>query len=353
MSHTPRPPSSSTEGLDTLGHRNTPDHHEPVAEPAETRRRRRRRRISFDTASFFVVALFVPLTVYLVFVISPFVQAVYFSMTDWSGFTADMAFVGLDNYAKLFGDGKFLRAALNSVLLALIVPVVTIVLALAVASLVTVGGGTTGGVRGVRGAGFYRVIAFFPYCVPAIVIGLIWAQVYDPSRGLLNGVLTGIGLDGLTDYPWLGDARTAMAASMFVIVWSFTGFYTVLFVAAIKGVPAEIYEAARIDGAGRLRTAVSVTVPLIRDNVRTAWIYLGIAAIDSFVFMQAMNPGGGPGYATFVISQDLYQTAFTKGQFGYATAMGVVLAAATLLFAALVFAVDRLTGGKDDTRGHA
>lgn len=324
----------------------------PGAGPAPDRRRRRRR-ISLDTASFFAVALLLPLAVYVIFVISPFVQAVYFAMTDWTGFTPDMAFVGLDNFTRLAGDDKFLRACANSALLALVVPAVTVVLALAVASMVTVGGPTTGGVRGIRGAAFYRVISFFPYCVPAIVIGLVWAQVYDPARGLLNGVLVGLGFDGLRDFPWLGDSRTAMAASMFVIVWSFVGFYTVLFVAAIKGVPAEIYEAARLDGAGRFRTAVSITVPLIRDNVRTAWIYLGIAAIDAFVYMQAMNPGGGPGYATFVISQDLYQTAFTKGQFGYATAMGVVLAVVTLAFAGLVFLVDRLTGGKDDGRGHA
>ncbi|GAA1875778.1 sugar ABC transporter permease [Myceligenerans crystallogenes] len=310
--------------------------------------RRRRRRLSFDRLSFFAVALLLPLAVYVVFVISPFAQAVYFAMTDWTGFTPEMAFVGLDNFTRLLGDDKFLRALANSVLLALVVPAVTVVLALAVASMVTVGGPTTGGVRGIRGAGFYRVISFFPYCVPAIVVGLVWAQVYDPARGLLNGILVGLGFEGMADFPWLGDPRTAMAASMFVIVWSFVGFYTVLFVAAIKGVPAEIYEAARIDGAGRFRTAVSITVPLIRDNVRTAWIYLGIAAIDCFVYMQAMNPGGGPGYATFVISQDLYQTAFTKGQFGYATAMGVVLAAVTLLFAGLVFLVDRLTGGAGD-----
>lgn len=323
-----------------------------VASPAPERRRRRRK-ISFDSASFFVVALLLPLAVYVVFVLSPFVQAVYFSMTDWAGFSSSMSFVGLDNFVRLMSDDTFLRALLNSALLALVIPTVTIVLAIALASMVTVGGTTTGGVRGIQGSGFYRVISFFPYCVPAIVIGLIWAQVYDPARGLLNGVLTGVGLDQMANFPWLGDGRTAMAASMFVIVWSFVGFYTVLFVAAIKGVPGEIYEAARLDGAGRFRTALSVTVPMIRDNVRTAWIYLGIAAIDSFVFMQAMNPGGGPGYATFVISQDLYQTAFSKGQFGYATAMGVMLAVVTLAFAALVFLVDRLTGGKDDVRGHA
>ena len=81
---------------------------------------------------------------------------------------------------------------------------------------------------------------------------------------------------------------------MFVIIWGLVGFYMVLFIAAIKGVPAEVFEAARIDGAGRFRTAVSITIPLIRDNVQTAFIYIGILALDAFVYMAALEPGGGP-----------------------------------------------------------
>ena len=151
-------------------------------------------------------------------------------------------------------------------------------------------------------------------------------------------------------FPWLGDERTAMAATIFVIVWSMVGFYMVLFVAAIKDIPAEIFEAARIDGAGRFRIATTITMPLIRDNVQTAWIYLGILALDAFVYMAGLNPGGGPDNSTLVMAQQLFTTAFTKGQFGLACAMGVVLAAVTLLFAALVFGVNRLLGGKEDTR---
>ena len=140
-----------------------------------------------------------------------------------------------------------------------------------------------------------------------------------------------------------------MAATIFVIVWSMVGFYMVLFVAAIKGIPAEYYEAARVDGAGRFRIAVSVTLPMIRDTVQTAWIYLGILALDAFVYMAAMNPGGGPNNSTLVMAQQLFTTAFTKGQFGVACAMGVVLAAVTLAFAGLVFGVNRLLGGKADS----
>jgi N-acetylglucosamine transport system permease protein len=307
--------------------------------------RRRRRLPRWDRLSFMAVFLGLPLAIFLVFVIYPFAQALYYSMTDWSGFSPTYNFTGLDNFSKLFQDDIFMKSLRNNVELAVVVPFVTIVLALAIATVVTVGGPRRGTTRGIRGSGFYRVVSFFPYTVPAIVIGLIWAQVYDPSAGILNASLTKVGLSGFDNFAWLGDPGTAMPASMFVIIWSFVGFYTVLFVAAIKGIPAEIYEAARMDGAGRFRTALSVTLPLVRDNVQTAYIYLGITALDAFVYMQALNSNGGPNNTTLTMSQELFNTAFRKGQFGYATAMGVVLAIVTLLFAALVFAVNRATGG--------
>ena len=309
--------------------------------------RRRRRLPGWDRLSFMTVFLGLPLAIFVVFVIYPFGQALWFSMTDWSGFSPTYNFVGLDNFTKMFHDDTFMHALRNNVELAVVVPLVTIVLALAIATVVTVGGPRRGSIRGIRGAGFYRVISFFPYTVPAIVIGLIWAQVYDPSAGLLNAVLTKVGISGFENFAWLGDPRSAMPASMFVIIWSFVGFYTVLFVAAIKGIPAEIFEAARMDGAGRFRTALSVTLPLVRDTVQTAYIYLGITALDAFVYMQALNPNGGPDNTTRTMSQELFNTAFRKGQFGYATAMGVVLAVVTLLFAAIVFTTNRVTGGGD------
>jgi N-acetylglucosamine transport system permease protein len=313
--------------------------------------RRRRRLPSPARLGFLAVFLGVPLAVYLVFVIYPFGKALYYSMTDWSGFTPTYNFVGLDNFTKLFHDDTFVRSLRNNVELGIVVPFVTIVLALAIATVVTVGGPSRGSIRGIGGSGFYRVVSFFPYAVPAIVIGLIWAQVYDPSAGILNAFLTKIGFSGFDNFAWLGEIRTAMPASMFVIIWSFVGFYTVLFVAAIKGIPAEIYEAARMDGAGRFRTAISITLPLVRDTVQTAYIYLGILALDAFVYMQALNPNGGPNNTTLTMSQDLFNTAFRKGQFGYATAMGVVLAVVTLLFAMVVFAINRSTGGGERRRG--
>jgi ABC-type glycerol-3-phosphate transport system permease component len=301
--------------------------------------RRRWHLPDIGTGSFMLVFLGVPLAIYVIFVILPFVQAFYYSLTDWSGFSRKMNFVGLDNYLRLLQDGIFQKAVTNNIVLAIVLPPLTIVLSVTLATLVTVGGVSRGEVKGIAHSGIYRVVSFFPYVVPAIVIGIIWAQMYDPSNGLLNGILTALGFSNFKSYAWLGDERTAMGASIFVIVWSMVGFYMVLFIAAIKGIPAEIYEAARIDGAGRFRTAISITVPLIRDNIRTAYVYLGILALDAFVYMQALNSNGGPNNATLTISQDLLVTAFKKSKFGYASSMGVVLAVVTLVFAALIFLV--------------
>ncbi len=304
------------------------------------------RKLTFDYVSFMVCFLGLPLALFLVFVIWPFGQAAYYALSDWSGFSADYNLIGLENFRDLLHDELFKQAVRNNLWLAIVVPFVTIVIALAFATMMTIGGASHGQLSGLRNSSFYRVVSFFPYVIPAIAIGLIWRQVYDPNSGLLNGVLTGVGFNSFESFAWLGEKSTARWVTMAVIIWGFVGFYMVLFIAAIKGVPAEVYDAARIDGAGRWRMTISVTIPMIRDAVQTAYIYLGILALDAFVYVQALNPSGGPDNSTLVMSQQLFRTAFTNGKFGYASAMGVVLAIVTLLFAAIVFTVNRLTGGK-------
>ena len=167
-------------------------------------RRSQAKKLTFDKVSFMVVFLGLPLAIFLIFVIWPVVQAVYYSLTDWGGFTSTFKFIGLNNYKKLWNDDIFRQALLNNIKLGIVVPLVTIVLALILASLVTVAGSSRGNVRGIKASSFYRVISFFPYCIPAIVIGLIWAQVYDPNAGALNGILTGIGLERFQGFAWLG-----------------------------------------------------------------------------------------------------------------------------------------------------
>ncbi|GGI07044.1 carbohydrate ABC transporter permease [Isoptericola cucumis] len=319
-----------------------------LAGPGDGPRKRRFGKASFDSVSFFVVFLGIPLALFLIFVIWPFVQACFYALTDWSGFSAEFNVIGLDNFATLLSDPRFVNAVGNSVMFGIFIPLITIAIALTFAILITVGGSGKGQIRGVRGSGFYRVVSLFPYVIPGIAVAIMWRLILDPSNGLVNGILTGLGLERFQSFAWLGNVATAMPVTMFVVVWGFVGFYMLLFIAAIKGVPAETYEAARIDGAGRMRMSWSITLPLIRDNVQTAYIYVGIIALDLFVYVQGLNPQGGPDNSTLVMSQQLFRSAFTEGKFGYASAMGVSMAIVTLVFAALVFGVNRLTGGKDE-----
>lgn len=314
----------------------------------ETRPTRRRGRgPSLDMITLFAVFLVFPLALYLTFVVWPLLQAIAYSFTDWGGFSATMNFIGLRNYQQILTDPLFLQAMKNNTLLAAVLPIVIIVLALALATLVTVGGASHGQTKGLSGAGFYRVISFFPYTIPAVAAGLMFTLAMDPNSGILNGVLTKLGFAQFKSFPWLGDVRTAMPTMMFVVIWSLVGFYMVLFIAAIKGIPAEIFEAARIDGAGRFRTAVTITLPLVRENVQTAYIYLGIMAIDMYVYAQMLFPFGGPENSTLTMSQQLLTTALAQSRFGMACAMGVVMGVMTMIFAALVFVVNWATGGRD------
>lgn len=304
-------------------------------------------RWTWDRVTMFLVFLGLPLVIYVVLVVSPFIQAIGYSFTNWGGFTEEKKFVGLQNYQNILGDDVFRKAMVNNTILAIFLPLIIVVLSLALATLITVAGRSVGEVKGLRGAGFYRVVSFFPYAIPAIVTGLMWGQIFDPSAGLVNGILGKLGLHSFDSFAWLGNAKTAMPVTMFIIIWGLIGFYMVLFIAAIKSIPAEVFEAARIDGAGRLTTALRITVPLIRDNVQTAFIYLGIMALDAYVYMQALNPFGGPDNSTLVMAQEIYTEAFSKSHFGAACAMGVILALMTCVFAALIFLINWVTGGRD------
>ncbi len=289
---------------------------------------------------FIASFLALPLLLYIVFVVSPYLQAIYISMTDWRGFSADRNFIGLANYVELLGDGRFWRAMWHNLLLLIVVPVVTLGIALFLATMTTVAGrrGSVGG--GVRGSRLYQVVFVFPHVVPLVIAGVLFGFFYNPEAGLLNGLLRLVGFDWLTR-PWLGDTTFALPAVMAVLIWSFVGFFYVVFSAAMKSLPTEVFEAAVLDGAGGIRTFVSITIPMLTDSLKTSYIYLGILMLDCFALLQIMLPDGGPDGSTEVVAQYLYRAAFTDGRFGYASAIGVALCLVTLALAIVVLRMGR------------
>jgi N-acetylglucosamine transport system permease protein len=273
---------------------------------------------------------------YGLFVLWPYGQAMYLSLTSWRGVSPDKPFVGLDNYRNLLQDSRFLDALGRNAQLLVVLPLVTLSIALLFAALFTQGG------KGVAGAGFYRVVFFFPQIISAVIVGMLWSYVYNPQIGLLNGVLRNIGLDALTR-AWLGDPSTILWAIAAVAVWSSVGFYMVIFMASMQSIPTSFYEAATLDGASRWRSFKDITLPLMFDTIRTALIYIAIFALDFFVLVQVMTGGGATGSSrnAEVAALYMYNTAFDRNRWGQSAAIGVVLLLLTLLLAVVVTRLTR------------
>ncbi|MEV5767405.1 sugar ABC transporter permease [Micromonospora sp. NPDC052213] len=280
-----------------------------------------------------------PLLLYGIFVLSPYLQAFQISTTDWLGYSPEANSVGLANFERLLDDDRVWSALKNNAWLLLVVPVVTIVLGLFFATMLSMGGRKgRAGVTGVRGTSVYRMVYFFPQVLSVVIIALLWKEVYHPNSGLLNGAL---GAVGLPTPAWLGDPRFAFWCAMAVMIWSNVGFYVVLFGAAMSAIPRDIYEAVMLDGASRWTTLRKITIPLLWDTVQVAWIYLAIAALDGFILIQQMT-NGGPNFSSDVIGLRMYETAFgSESKFGYASAIGVVLLFLTLSVAVLALRAAR------------
>ncbi|ROR44361.1 carbohydrate ABC transporter permease [Kitasatospora cineracea] len=292
--------------------------------------------------------LVVPVVLYIALVIWPYLQTFGYSLTDWSGASPDMNFIGLDNYTKLFRDSAFLDALQHNLLLLIVLPLATILLALFFAFMLNVGGKSgTGGVQGVRGSAFYKVVFFFPQVLSVAILSVLFQGVYRTDKGgLLNGVLIAVGIVD-ENHPWdfASNPTFGLWCVMGVIIWSGVGFYLVLFSAAMQSIPKDIYEAALLDGAKRGTTFFKITLPLLWESIQTAWVYLAIAAMDAFALVSTMTPGayygGGPDHHSEIMATLLMRNFITYGKAGYACAMGVVIFFITLVLSVVSLRVTR------------
>jgi N-acetylglucosamine transport system permease protein len=297
---------------------------------------------------FIVGFLVVPVVLYLVLVIWPYIQTFGYSLTNWSGESQNMQFVGFKNYTALLSDPIFRTALEHNALLLVFLPVITILLSLFFAFMLNVGGrGTTGGVQGVRGAAFYKIVFFFPQVLSVAILAVLFEAVYrSDGGGLLNGVLIKLGLESAQNpIEWLNDPGTVLWCLLAIMVWQGVGFYLVLFSAAMQSIPKDVFEAALLDGAGRGQTFFRVTLPLLWDSVQTAWVYLAIAAMDFFALVSTLTPGtaygGGPDYHSEVLSTYMMRNFLYFGKSGYACAMGVVILVLTLIVSVLALRATR------------
>ncbi|KSU80406.1 ABC transporter permease [Fictibacillus enclensis] len=271
------------------------------------------------------------------FVYYPIVENFRFSFYDFSAFSPDKAFVGFTNFINLFHDPVFYTALKNNVWYAVISIICQVFGGLILAAILE-----DPITRFI--SSFFRTVFFLPVVISVTVIALLFTFVYEPNMGILNSFLHGLGLDSWAR-EWLGDSETAIFAVIAVSQWQSIGYIMMLFIVAIQAIPREIYEAAEMDGAGKIRRFISVTVPQVKEMFFVASLITLTGAFTVFNEPYILT-GGGPGNASEVLGTLLYSSAFAKDQMGYASAIATVILILTLLLSLVQKKLFRT--GKDD-----
>jgi ABC-type sugar transport system permease subunit len=265
------------------------------------------------------------LVIYLVFMIYPFLNTVYLSFTNWDGITASKDWVGLSNYARIFGEEAALKAFVNNVIWVILGTISPIVLGLFEALLVW---------SGARGSILFRTLYFLPFVLPLVVVGIVWQWIYHPLFGIVNTILDGVGLEGLSR-GWLADPHTALYAVLIAAIWGQTGFCFLILHASLQNVDMSTVEAAMIDGANWFQRAWNVIIPQIAPQITMVTAVTLIGGFSVFDIIYVMT-GGGPGNASQVLATYTVKTAFEQNLAGYGSALAMLMTVLSLV-SAVVF----------------
>lgn len=268
----------------------------------------------------------------LFFVYIPVIANCVYSFFRLSSYSADMKFVGFDNYVRFFTNDTFWIMIRNNVLYCVISLIVQVGFGTVIALLLE--SSVAGRFRNV-----FRNIYYIPALISLTAVGLMFTYVYEPNLGLLNSALKALGLSGWTQ-AWLGDSKLAIYCIIAMSQWQFTGYITLLMVVAFQNVPNDYIEAAAIDGAGPVRRAVSIILPLAKEQFLVCTIITVIGAFKLFTEVYSTT-AGGPGNSSQVLGLFLYQNAFLHDDLGMAAATGVFIFVITMVLSIIQLRVSR------------
>lgn len=285
---------------------------------------RARRRRGLVAATFLLPAF----VLFAIFFVGPAGLGVFYSFTDYRGY-GDAEFVGIENYTALFGDSEFYSSLLRTVLYAVVAVPFGYFLSLIISALLVS--------NQVKGSSIAQVIFFFPWLVSPIVTGVIFRWLFGENFGLVNYLVTTVGLNPVK---WAADPNLALIVVILAGSWGGTAFSMLLFMAAMRNVPGSYLEAASLDGAGPVTRFVRITWPLLRPTSFLVILLGTIGAMKEFAMIQALN-GGGPGTSNVLIVQYIYKTGFEQSKIGYASAASMVLMVILLLIALIQKRFDR------------
>lgn len=276
---------------------------------------------------------------FLVLIILPFVSNIAISFTKWQGIGAP-EWIGLANYQRAMEDAVFWASFKNNLLLILAMTVLPTIIGLLLAVILF---DFVSQRLGVGWAAFLRAGYYLPQIVPVVVAAIVWKWIFQPDWGVLNSLLTAVGLEGWTQN-WLGNARTALPSVMLMLVWLQIGYPLVIFMSGLQRVDPQVYEAAKMDGANWFQQMFYITVHMIRPEIAVVVLTTTIAALKTFGPIYAMT-SGGPGNATTVASYFAWKNFFEISNVGYGATMATVLTSIVLL---MTYFFVRAQSGQED-----
>lgn len=252
---------------------------------------------------------------FFIFILFPVVSSLIISFTDFNIFTGieGTSFVNLKNYTNAFKDDWFTKSVTNNVLYSVVTIPITMILAITISAILN---------YNVYGKNILKSMMFIPYITSVSTVAIVWLQLFNPSQGIINQALRAL---GVTNTPgWLGSIQWALPAIMIVGIWSNLGYNIIVYYAGLQGIPSDLYEAARIDGANGFGLFRHITVPMLKNTTFFLTITNIISSFQVFGTVNIMTDGG-PGTATTVIAHYIYIAGFRYHKMSYAAAMAWLL----------------------------
>jgi raffinose/stachyose/melibiose transport system permease protein len=286
----------------------------PAIQPAR-RSPRLRRRLEL------AVLLSPALLLFTGFVLLPIGIAAYYGLYKWTGFGPLSGFVGLRNYKLALTDPAFQQAILHNVIIAVLSIVIQLPISIAIALLLN---------RRIRGRSALRLLVFAPYVLSQAITGVMWLLMLQPG-GFVDQLMKAVGLGGLVQL-WLADLHIVLYTMFVVLTWQFIGFGIILLVAGLQGIPAELGEAAALDGASGWQTTRRITLPLLGPTIRILIFLSIIGSLQVFDVVWIMT-AGGPAGASSTMATYLVQRGFSSSEFGYGSAVAVIMFVVCFVFA--------------------
>ncbi len=249
-----------------------------------------------------------------VFIVLPVFNSVNLSFTNWDGITQDLEYIGFENFRMIFADERFYNALKNTLVIGFVFTILVNIFALLAAVLVD---------KVIVGKSFFRSAFYLPVLISGVIAGFIWSIMFNYSFGIINNIFSSIGLSGI-EIDFLGTMPNALYSIIFVLIWQRTGYYMVIYLAGLQGIPGELIESARIDGASPWQRFRYIVFPLIAGSMT---VNMTLALINGLkIFDQiAVMTDGGPGFSTESVTYLIYKVAFGELKQGYGTALALIL----------------------------